>query len=162
MRRQHVSLLMTLGIVGWLVACSAALAHEHHPPHAGTLVAFGDEFAHLELVLNSATGDLTGYVLDGEAENPLRLTQRTVTIRVAIGTQKPFAVTLRAVANALTGETVADTSEFHGLSAKLKGVTTFNATVVVITLRGKRFRSTAFNYPRGNEAPETERAHGKP
>ena len=47
--------------------------HEHTAPHGGALVGLGKEFAHVELVLEKATGKLTGYVLDGEAEKPVRL-----------------------------------------------------------------------------------------
>ena len=47
--------------------------HEHTAPHGGTLVALGEEFGHLELLLNKETGELTAYVLDGEAEKPVRL-----------------------------------------------------------------------------------------
>ena len=32
--------------------------HEHTAPHGGTLVVFGDEFAHIELVLDQTTGKL--------------------------------------------------------------------------------------------------------
>lgn len=36
-------------------------------------MALGEEFGHLELLLNKETGELTAYVLDGEAEKPVRL-----------------------------------------------------------------------------------------
>ncbi len=31
--------------------------HEHAAPHGGTLIVLGDEFAHLELVLDPGTGE---------------------------------------------------------------------------------------------------------
>ena len=46
--------------------------HEHTAPHGGTLVVFGNEFAHIELVLDQTTGKLTAYVLDGEAEKSVQ------------------------------------------------------------------------------------------
>jgi hypothetical protein len=49
-------------------AAQTGAVHEHTAPHGGSLVEFGEEFAHIELVLDSATGVLTAYVLDGEAE----------------------------------------------------------------------------------------------
>ena len=124
--------------------------HEHRPPHGGTLVEFGEEFAHLELVLDPATGRLTGYVLDGEAEKPARLSQKEVQIEV----KKPsrFKVVLQAVSNALTGETAGDTSQFEGQSNLLKGLKDFDAAVVKISLKGNEFSGVDFNFPKGNEA----------
>jgi len=57
-------------IIGFGLAVAAALVlparaedkeeggHEHHAPHGGTLVVFGDEAAHVELVLDPKTGAL--------------------------------------------------------------------------------------------------------
>jgi len=39
------------------------------PPHGGTLVALGAEFAHTELLPDSSTGTLMAQVLDGEADS---------------------------------------------------------------------------------------------
>ena len=41
--------------------------HHHVAPHGGTLVVFGNEFAHLELVLDLSVGKLDAYFLDGMA-----------------------------------------------------------------------------------------------
>src|SRR5258708_19176066 len=50
-------------------------AHEHHAPHGGTLVEVGEDFAHVELLPDLQQGNLTVYILDGEAENPIRIHQ---------------------------------------------------------------------------------------
>ena len=76
-RKIAVALLTVL-----FVALQAS-AHEHHPPHKGTLVEFGEEFAHLELVLDPATGKLTAYALDGEAEKAVRLKQTEIVVETA-------------------------------------------------------------------------------
>ena len=47
--------------------------HEHVAPHGGALVELGEELAHLELVHDPTTGTLTAYVLDGEAEQAVRV-----------------------------------------------------------------------------------------
>jgi hypothetical protein len=124
--------------------------HEHKAPHEGTLVEFGGEFAHLELVLDGATGKLTGYVLDGEAEKPVRLNQGDIAVRV----RKPagFVVSLAAAGNALTGEKPGDTSQFEGRSDGLKGLKEFDAAVSKITVKGREFSDVPFSYPKGNEA----------
>ncbi len=104
--------------------------HKHAAPHDGTLVAFGDEFAHLELVLDEKTGKLSAYALDGEAENSVRLKQT----EIEIGIKKPsvFSVELNAVENSLTGEKVGDTSEFAAASEQLKNLKAFDAIITNI------------------------------
>lgn len=134
-----------------------AHAHEHHAPHKGTLVAFGEEFAHLELVLDQATGKLSAYALDGEAEKPVRLTQKEIVIDVTLpakGKAKPATtetITLQPVASPLTGESAGDTSEFGAQSDKLKGQKKWTGAVKAITIRGTEFKDTAFKFPEGNE-----------
>src|SRR6266699_3894920 len=85
-----------------LLICGLARAHEHHAPHKGTLVEFGEEFAHLELVL-SKDGKLTGYVLDGEAEKAVRVKQKEIEIKISTieGKEKSVTITLKATANVL-------------------------------------------------------------
>jgi hypothetical protein len=124
--------------------------HEHQAPHAGTLVELGGDFAHLELVLDGAAGKLTGYVLDGEAEKPLKLEQREIVLKVK-GKPAEFTVTLAAVGNALTGEKPGDTSQFEGQSDALKGLKEFDAAVAKITVKGREQSDVLFNYPKGNE-----------
>ncbi len=131
--------------------------HEHTALHGGTLVVFGDEFAHLELVLDPKEGKLTAYLLDGEAGNPVRIKQEY--IELEIGIEGPdnrkgglnFPLKLKAVSNPLTGETEGDTSQFTGESGHLKGVTNFEAVVVEVVIKGKEFKDVVFNYPQGNE-----------
>jgi len=123
--------------------------HEHSAPHGGTLVELGEEFAHLEIVLDAASGKLTAYALDGEAEKAVRLKQPD--IEVAIKTPAE-AIKLGGVANSLTGETASDTSEFSGQSDKLKGAGKFDGVIKTISIKGKQFNNVAFNFPKGNEA----------
>jgi hypothetical protein len=124
--------------------------HEHKPPHAGTLVEFGEEFAHLELVLDGATGKLTGYVLDGEAEKPVKVEQAEIVLKVK-GKPAEFMVPLTGMGNALTGEKPGDTSQFEGQSDGLKGLKEFDAAVSRITIKGNSFKDVSFNFPQGNE-----------
>jgi hypothetical protein len=96
--RPYVTLAVMCGIIALLVTGRVADAqqsssskthgHEHHAPHDGTLVELGEEFAHLELVLNAQTGTLTVYVLDGEAEQSVRIAQPEIELTV-----HPFAPT---------------------------------------------------------------------
>ena len=81
--------------------------HTHEAPHGGTLVAVGDHFAHLEIVLDPETGKMTAYVLDGEAENPIRLKQGSMEFSLALKTDNGGTTVtmleLAGVENALTG-----------------------------------------------------------
>jgi hypothetical protein len=124
-------------------------SHEHKAPHGGTLIAFGGEFAHLEIVLDDKTGKLTGYVLDGEAEKFVQISQPQIEIEAE--NPKKFTVILNAVENALTGEKIGTTSEFATTSEDLKGLKDFDGKVKSIKIKGKEFKSEKFNFPKGNE-----------
>jgi hypothetical protein len=138
---------------------TTAVAHEHHPPHKGTLIEFGEEFAHLELVLDPATGKLTAYALDGEAEKAVRIKQGTIEIKIT-GIKDLPSITLKAQSNALTGEKEGDTSEFSATSDRLKNVKEFDGVVAALTIRGKEFKDVKFNFPKGNEEGEEKKDEG--
>lgn len=131
--------------------------HAHTAPHGGTLVILGDHFAILEIVLDSSTGKMTAYVLDGEAEKPIRLSQASIGILVLKPDTPPAGqpdgdlLILNAVANALTGETVGDTSEFCITSDLLKGKEHFEGLIQSVTIKGEEKKGTAFRFPEGNE-----------
>ena len=134
--------------------------HEHTAPHGGTLVVFGDEFAHIEFVLDQATGKLTGYVLDGEAEKPVRLSQKAIELKIhREDIESDFSLQLSGVANVLTGETEGDTSQFAAQSDGLQGASEFHAEIVSIAIKGQMFTDIDFEFPEGNE--ETHSEHGE-
>jgi hypothetical protein len=132
--------------------------HRHEAPHGGTLVALGDELAHLELVLDADSGELTAYVLDGEAERGLPIAQDAIALRIAAGDAAPFAVRLAAVENVLTGETVGRTSQFAARDPRLQGLAQFEATIDRLALKGQVFENVRFAFPEGNEPA----GHGAP
>ena len=111
-----------------------AAKHAHQAPHGGTLVELGQEFAHVEVVFESATGKVTAYVLDGEVEKPIRLEQKELLLK-----GKTRSVTLQAVGSPLTGEKPGDTSQFEGQSDGLKGATELDAALVRIVVKGREF-----------------------
>ncbi len=155
------SILSMLGVALWLVPGSATAEeghHEHVAPHGGTLVVLGEEFAHVEFVLDPQAGQLRAYVLDGEAEHGLRLAQKTLALRVEAPSSTE-AVTrtdlaLGAVANVLTGETVGASSEFRIRHERLRGLETFRAEIAWLEVKGRTFEGVAFDFPEGNEAAE--------
>lgn len=152
MKAKHLLVLGAVALFGCDDKKSDAPAaaphvHEHHAPHGGALEELGEETAHVELVLDPTSGRLTAFVLDGEAENPVRVVQPTL----AFDFDGVGKVVLTGVANPLTGETVGDTSQFEGASEKLKGATKFTGKLETITARGVKFDGVAIGFPGGNE-----------
>lgn len=124
--------------------------HEHTAPHGGTLIEIGEEAAHLEVLLDWDKGLLTIYMLDGEAEHPVRLSANDFQMTIEAGGE-PFTLTLNAVADELTGETIGDTARFQAASEKLMGIQSFKATVKSLDMRGHQLDNFEFKFPEGNE-----------
>jgi hypothetical protein len=125
-------------------------AHHHHPPHGGTPAVLGNEDYYLELVLDSSTGTLQAYVLDGEMEDFVRSSARSIVISATVG-GAPREVELAAVPNHETGETVGDTALFEGRADWLKAPGDFDGVLKAITVRGAAYADVRFNFPRGND-----------
>ena len=121
------------------------------------MVVFGDEFAHIELVLDETTEKLTGYVLDGEAEKSVRLSQKTIELKIhREDIESDFTLQLSGVENVLTGETEGDTSQFAAQSDALKGASEFHGEIVSIGIKGQIFTDIDFEFPEGNEETHSE------
>ena len=140
------------------IFCATLFAHEHHASHKGTLVECGEEFAHLELVLEK-NGKLTGYMLDGEAENAQRVKQKEIEIKITSidGKAQALTVTLKAVANVLTGESEGDTSEFAATVLALKDASKFEGSIGALNVKGADFKDVKFKFPEGNEEGKDEK-----
>ena len=126
-------------------AAGLATAHEHTAPHNGQPVALGEEFAHVELVLDRNAGRLTAYVLDGEAEQPVRVAQPALTLfcPVSPGTAD-WSLHLMAVPSVLTGERSGDTSEFAASGAELRVIQRLDCRLLRLTVRGEQFHDVRF------------------
>jgi hypothetical protein len=120
--------------------------HKDVPPHGGTPVALGDDY-NLELVRDPAEGSLSGYVLDDEMEDFVRSSSGSITIVARFGGRTETLV-LAAVANPATGETVGDTSLFQGRADWLKATSSFDGTLVGVTIRKTTFANVSFSFPR--------------
>lgn len=127
--------------------------HHHHPPHAGTPVVLGDEEYHVELVLDQSSGRLQAYVLDSEMESFVRSADHALEITATVGGASK-SVSLEAVPNPETGETVGDTALFEGHADWLRSAGDFDAVLKSVTIRGTSFTDIKFNFPKGNDAPE--------
>jgi hypothetical protein len=130
-------------------AAQPPAAHEHAAPHGGVLLELGEEFAHLELVIDRATGRLILYVLDGEAEKPVRLEVSEVELAIdpAPSVADTLNIKLAAKSSVLTGETVGDTSQFEGQHEAFKTTGKISGRVLKVSVRGKEFADTPFEIP---------------
>jgi hypothetical protein len=126
--------------------------HHHEPPHGGTAIDLGDEEAHLEFVLDAAAGKLTCYVFKAHMSGFQRITQESLELSATVG-GKAETLTLKAVANAATGEKAGDTSQFEAQAEWLKTAKNFDAELKTINVRGKDYAALKFKFPKGS-APE--------
>ena len=124
-------------------AHSAQAKHVHTAPHGGTLVELGDHAFNLELVRDAATGKLTAYVLDGHAENFVRIAAPTLEL-IAMPGGKFTALTLKAVANPSTGETAGATSQFEVQADWLKTTANFSG-IFTVEIKGTKFEKVEFH-----------------
>ena len=121
---------------------AATGGHVHRAPHGGTLVEVGDHAYNLEFLSERGDGKLTAYVLDGHAENFVRIAAPSFDIVAFVeGERRPL--TFRAVANQATGETVGDTSQFEAQADWLKKLAEFPGTLPTLEIRGSKFENVA-------------------
>jgi len=117
--------------------------HAHQAPHGGTLLELGDHAGNLELLRDTKNGTLSVYLLDGHAENFVRIAVGTLEAVAFTGGQKR-TLTLKAVANPATGETVGNTSLFVGQADWLKSGGELNGEIGALEIRGTKFGPVAF------------------
>ena len=122
---------------------SAHAKHVHAAPHGGTLVELGEHAFNLEFVRDSAAGKLTAYLLDGHAENFVRVSTKSFDLSATVAGAKQ-KLTLVAVANPATGEFVGSTSQFEATAEWLKTAPEFSGTVEALTIRDVAFKGVAF------------------
>jgi len=117
-------------------------AHVHTAPHGGTLVELGDHAFNVELLRDPATGKLTAWILDAHAENFVRIASPALEL-VAMPGGKFTPLTLAAVANPATGETVGNTSQFEVQADWLKTSGAFTG-IFTVEIRGTKFEKVGF------------------
>jgi hypothetical protein len=112
--------------------------HAHTAPHGGVLIEVGEHAYNLELLRDPAAGRLMVWVLDGHAENFVRIKSPALEATVASGSEKK-SLSLKAVANPATGETVGDTSQFEAQADWLKGSLPVEVAFAPLEIKGRRF-----------------------
>ncbi len=145
--RNLVTLLAVLALMtgcGESERTTSGGGHHHESPHGGTAVELGDHEAHLDVVLDPAAGKLTAYVMDAHAENFVRIPAESFEISAKLPAGET-TLTLKAVANAASGEKVGDTSQFEARSDAFKGVAGFDAELKQLVVRGKTYSKIPFH-----------------
>lgn len=119
----------------------AAEAHMHPAPHGGELIALGDHEANLEVVFEPESGTMTVYLLGPHAESSVRSQAEALPATVVPEGGQPIDVELKAVASALTGETVGDTSQFEAKVAELLEARSFTLRIERLMVGGMSYES---------------------
>jgi hypothetical protein len=128
---------------------SEAGPHHHDPPHGGAGVTLGDEEAHIEFLVDAEAGTVTAWFFKPHMERYLRIKAESFVVLARLPDGEA-SMTFAAVANAGTGETIGDTSQFVARADWLASVVSFDAVLPEVSIRGRVYRSVAFNYPKGN------------
>jgi hypothetical protein len=114
--------------------------HVHTAPHGGSLAEVGEHAYNVEFLRDASSGKLSAYILDGHAENFIRLkATRLEAIATVNGEKRPLI--FQAIANAATGETVGDTSQFDAQADWIKSSSTFDVAIPALEIRGTTFKS---------------------
>lgn len=111
--------------------------HVHKALQGGELVEVGEHQFNVELKFDATRGVLQLWVLDAHAENYVRIAATTLTLQEEEGAKR--TITLRPLANALTGETVGDSATFEGDAPWLREVKHFDGTLKGLKVRGVDF-----------------------
>lgn len=116
--------------------------HAHTAPHGGLLVEVGDHLFNVELVLDREAGRVAAYILDGHAENFVRIAQPAIELRLR---EPARGLMLQAVANPATGETVGNTSQFEATAPWLKESGSLVGEIARLEIRGATFSGLSFS-----------------
>ena len=122
-----------------------AVKHSHQPLRGGRLIEIGAHVAQVEIVHDAAAGTLAAYVMDGHASRAVRLPAKSLRVRIEVGGEE-FAFELKPVADALTGETVGDTSHFETSADLLGRISGFRGVIVELRVFDRVFRDVTFTY----------------
>ena len=162
--RKFIATLVVLAVAGgaWILVRSrinaTALAgtahdlpkrHRNLPPHGGTPICLGDDGFNLELVRDPATGTLQAFILDGEMEEFIRVADPKIDLLIERDGRKE-TLTLKPVADRVTGETVGDTCLFQTRADWLKGADPFKGVIRDLAIQDQKFHAVPFAFPEGN------------
>ncbi len=112
-------------------------------------MTLGDEEAHIEFLADAEVGTITAWFFTPHMERYLRIKAESCAV-LAHQPAGEARLAFKAVANAGTGETVGDTSQFVAGADWLAGVEAFDAVLLEVNVQGRVYRNVAFKYTKGN------------
>lgn len=148
---KNVGLLAGLALAMALVGCGrkegggGGHGHAHAAPHGGLLVELGDHQYNLELVLDAGRSVMQAYLLDGHAENFVRIGVPEFVITANVAGKRQLLL-FKPVANPVTGETAESTSLYEAKADWLRDAKAFDGTLQAINVRGTVFTNVNFKF----------------
>ena len=145
------SILITLFVVGCAEhqhdeSCgSHGGLHVHEPLLGGQLMALGEHGSgyNLELLIDE-NNHFSVYILDAHAENFVRIDQES--LQVDLSDENKSSITLHAVADSTTGETVGNTSHFQS-KGKVENLLPIKGVIQMIEIGSKQYSEIEFFFP---------------
>lgn len=131
--------------------------HAHPPPHGGTLTMLGDHVAQFELVLDQATGDLSLFVLDGDAEKTLMVEDETLELTATLPGAEAGASDIVPLTLARVKAGQLD-SGYTVQSDALKGKTEFSAVLALVKTSGGTHEKVKLNLAAAKPAQDATKA----
>lgn len=145
--------LLTVCLLG---ACSehqdhsahAGGAHVHQPLRGGTLLELGPHGSghNLELLRNEKD-ELEIFILDAHAENYIRIKQPKIELSL---NDRNHSLTLDAVPDSATGETVGNTSLFRS-NQSIANLLPLQGKIIAIQVGSKKYEQTAFSFSKNSQ-----------
>lgn len=134
--------------------------HDPRPPHGGTLVEVGDDFAYVELVLDHEQATLTAWVYGPRVEQPLVLNQPFIELEITptklrrdvpgdalYELHEPFMLELHPLIEAPKQETFEYAWRFGAELDALRYIEEFEGAIEAFTARGHTYNAIPFKYP---------------
>lgn len=127
-------------------------AHVHRAPNGGTLIVLGMHSAHIELVLDSSTGQLDLYPFDGHAVHPYSLPAEPLALGIRLdGAGNWDKVELLPSRDPNERPTQKSAYRFTARIPSLVGKEQFQVRIPALELAGKNYAGVETSFPEGNE-----------
>ena len=147
----RVSLAMAASAA--LVACSDKAdahdeedhGHAHSAQFGGELFEIGgDHFAHIEVVHEAETGEISIYTLDGHAEGTVTVPEDSIDVTITDHDEE-FTLAVAAPNDELIGNEPGKNYLFRTTDSRLEGLDHFEGKIAAITVNGKAFENFEFS-----------------
>ncbi len=113
--------------------------HAHIAPNGGVLVELGEEFAHLELVVDPVNNKVICYVFDGALKFGLKANQATIEAEIK-DSEVNKTILFKAVANVLASNTENESSQYEA-DLKMESKSKISLIIKKITVNNRSFEN---------------------